>query len=136
MSTKPQKLKGRSITPRQRKLVALLPKVKDGTLTKKQAMEKAGYSKKSALQQSNTFGSLRNNARMQQALRDAGFDEVFIAQKIVHGATQLRPGKPQLGYIQTGAELLDVKPATKQINAEGSIDDLIKAQEGGSDASA
>jgi hypothetical protein len=60
-----------------------------------------------------TSASLRNNARMQESLRNAGLDEGVIATNIVNGIKQLRPGKPQLGYIMAGAEQFDVFPSKK-----------------------
>lgn len=124
-----QKLTKRGLTPRQKRLVPLLGKVSQGEMTKVNALRKAGYSEKSALQQSAVFGSIRNNGPMQQALRAVGFDEAFIATKIVTGAKLLRPGKPQLGYLQTGAELLSAFPPKTTIAADASIEDLIKSQE-------
>src|SRR5437763_1156577 len=76
---------GRKLNPRQRKLVTLLLDVELGKLTITEAMEKAGYAKSTAEQQSETLRNLRENSAMQQALRAAGFTEDVIARKVVEG---------------------------------------------------
>jgi hypothetical protein len=109
--------------------------VEDGEMTKKDAMLKAGYAESSANQQGVVFGSLRNNARMQEALRKAGFDEEYLAGGIVEGTATTWGEQAMADYrtravlYKLGAELLDVMPAQKNINAETSIANLIKAQE-------
>ena len=50
---------------------------------------------------------------MQDALRNAGFNEEFIAREIVGDLKKLRPGRPRLGYIEAGSRLLDVEPSKK-----------------------
>ena len=50
---------------------------------------------------------------MQDALRKAGVTEDFIAGNFKTGMSKLGPGRAQLGYLQTGAELLDSYPAKK-----------------------
>jgi hypothetical protein len=135
------------LTPKLRKLALLMPEVMEGKMTLKAAMLKAGYAESSSNQQSSALGALRNNTRMQEALRKAGFTEEFIAEKIMDGlkATRNAPAKDKESdeeiaeeipdhharhkFLQTGAEMLDAFPAKKNINADVDIADLIKAQE-------
>ncbi len=133
--------KGFNLTPRQRKLIPFLMEYEAGNITLTEAMKQAGYADSTAEQQSVTLKNLRENSAMQKALRDAGFNEETIAKKVVDGLESTRPividkeivdvpdADTQHKYLKTGAELLDAFPAKKNINAEVSIADLIKAQE-------
>ena len=69
-STKPQKL-----TAKQKKLIALMPKVELGKITVEKAMLKAGYAKSTARQQTDCLRNIRENSAMQDALRDVGVNE-------------------------------------------------------------
>ena len=71
MTTKKPKRKQR-LTPRQKKLIQQIPVIESGENTKIQAKGEAGYAESSALQQTEVFGGLRNNARAQDALRKVG----------------------------------------------------------------
>lgn len=126
-------MKKKGLTPRQKNLVKLMPQVEEGELTKKEAMMKAGYKESSATQQSVIFGGLRNNTRMQEALRKAGFTEDYLAEGVMDGTGATFKGLPDYKargvFYKLGAELLDAFPAQKNINAEASIADLIKSQE-------
>jgi hypothetical protein len=132
-----KKIRKQELTPRQRKLVKLEPKVKAGELTRMDAMRKAGYSEESSRQQANVYGALRNNTRMQEALRQAGFTEEYLATGVVDGTKATAPvGNKTVAdykargiYYKLGAELLDAFPATKTINTDVTIADLIKSQE-------
>ena len=66
---------------------------------------------------------------MQEALKAVGFTEAMIAEKIMEGIDSLKPSRPKLAYIETGARLLDAFPAEKHLVAETTVEDLIKAQE-------
>jgi len=103
----------RGLTPRQAKLAKMAPAIALGTISKQEAMLKAGYTPETAHQQSSVLGSLRTNTAMQAALRKAGFTEELIAESLMEGVNTLRAGRPKLGYIQAGAELLDVVPSQK-----------------------
>ncbi len=128
------------LTPKQKRLVQMLPKVQAGKMTKKAAIIAAGYSEKSANQQQRVLGSVRNNTVMQQALRAAGFDEEFIAASVMQGMRATDRGIPdphvRHKYLVTGAELLDTFPSKKVDVRDVTLDDLIKQQEGGNDGSA
>jgi hypothetical protein len=105
------------MTPKQRKLALLLPEVEDGKMTLKAAILKAGYAESTALQQERAVGSVRNNAKMQEALAKKGFNEDFIAGKIMEGVEARNKGTPdwnaQHKYLATGVELMDLFPAKK-----------------------
>jgi hypothetical protein len=123
--------KGRKqkLTPKLKKLALLMPSVIDGKITLKAAMLKAGYAESSAMQQSQAVGALRNNARMQEALRKAGFTEEVIAVNIMEGIGAERSYLIHEGddsrietapdydarhkFLRTGAEMLDAFPAKK-----------------------
>jgi hypothetical protein len=126
------------LTPRQKKLIALIPKVEAGEMTMKAALLKAGYSEESSDQQSTILGGLRRNARMQEALQKAGFTEEYLAKGVMEGTQATMPtstGRKHPDYkargifYKMGAELMDAFPAQKQISTTATIDDLIKAQE-------
>ena len=116
------------LTPKQKKLIALLPKVEAGEMTMKAAMIKAGYSEKTADQQQQVLGGLRTNTKMQEALDKVGVTEEKIATRIKRGMDTF--GNTAFNYTKLAAELRDAFPAKKQINADVSIEDLIKTQEG------
>lgn len=132
----------RKLTPRQKKLIPLLLEYEEGKLTLEEALKQAGYADSTAKQQSTVLSPLRNNSVMQAALDAAGFTEELIATKIVEGLKAKRPlviekeivyvedPDAQHKYLKTGAELKDAFPAKKQLNAEVTLDDLIKTQEG------
>ncbi|HEV7282314.1 MAG TPA: hypothetical protein VGN57_19080 [Pirellulaceae bacterium] len=132
------------LTPRQKKLISLMPKVESGELTMKQAMLQAGYAESTADQQSTILGGLRSNTKMQEALRKAGFTEQFLAEGIVEGAGATSIGErgehPDYRargiFYKLGAELLDAFPNKVNINADVTIEDLIKQQEADSPATA
>lgn len=116
--------KRKALTPKQKKLVKLLPKVAAGDMTMKAAMLKAGYAESSANEQSETLGSLGNQRRMQEALRNAGMTEEYIAKEIVKDTKKLSPGATRLGYLKASTELLDVIPSKKidgKMNVTGRI---------------
>ncbi len=122
-STKPG---SRKPTAKQKKLIALLPKVEAGEMTMQDAMLKAGYAETSAREQSAVLGSLGNNEAMQAALRKAGFTEDFLATGIVEGAQatgvsitgRLHPDFRARGiFFKLGAELLNTFPA-KRVQTE------------------
>ena len=125
---KPSPHKAKKLTPKQKKLVALLPAVATGDMTMEAALLKAGYSKSSARQQSDAIGNLRQNSVMQNALRDNGIDEKTVASKIKKGLDTFDKDT-MFKFTKLAAELLDAFPATKNINAEVGIDELIKGQE-------
>lgn len=117
------------LTPKQKKLLALLPSVATGDMTMEAAMLKAGYSKSTSEQQTQTLKNIRTNSVMQEALEKAGFTESFIAETLVKDIKLLRPGQARRAYLELGSKLKDAFPATKNINADVGIADLIKAQE-------
>lgn len=126
-----------NLTPRQKNLVALLPKVEGGEMSMKDAMIQAGYSETTANQQSTILGGLRSNTKMQEALKKAGFTEDRLAEGIVEGIGATEPTKrgeradyrTRGIYYKLGAELLDAYPAKKSIEASVGIDELINQQE-------
>ncbi len=130
MSKKKPSGKGsKKMTPKQKALVALMPIVESGQMTMKAAMLKAGYAESTAREQTTVMGQIGNNASMQAALRKVGFNEEFIAKQIADGARKLRHGRDKLGYLQTGAGLLNVEPPKKVISAQTDIESLINGQE-------
>lgn len=143
----------KKMTPKQKALVALMPEVESGRMTMKAAMLKAGYAESTANEQSVILGQIGNNAAMQKALRDNGFDESYLAQGILEGTKATEPGKKVTKddtgaliiedrpdhrargiFFKLGAELLNVEPPKHQINTDVTIDDMIAAQEGSSPA--
>jgi hypothetical protein len=54
---------------------------------------------------------------------------MYSGKRLMHGVEMLRPGRPKLSYIETGAKLLDAFPAEKHVVTETTIADLIKSQE-------
>ncbi len=121
MAPKKRKPSKRELSPRQKKLVRLLPDVHAGKKTKTQAMLEAGYAASSANQQSEVLGNIRNNTRMQDALRKAGFTEEFLAAKIMDGAEAYTKGmfgtqpdfRARAQVLKIGADMLDAFPAKK-----------------------
>ena len=86
-----------------RKYRKQIPAIVAGKKSKKQAMIDAGYAESSANQHAVTFGGVRTNSAMQQALRDAGFDEKMIAEKVAEGLEAerifvVRDGEDNCGY--------------------------------------
>jgi len=82
-----------------------------------------------AKQQSVTFGQIRSNSAMQNALRNAGFDETFLAKELTSDVKKLRPGQARKAYLELGSRLLDAMPAQKKINAAAEIEELLEATE-------
>lgn len=138
----------KGLTPQQKKLVLLMPSVNSGSMTLSEAMRKAGYAESTALQQSETMRNLRENSVMQDALRKKGFDEEFIAKKIMEGLEASKGYTIKVGaetvfeqtpdamarhkYLETGAKLLDVFPAAKvdtHLTVDDACDDAEKARE-------
>ena len=72
---KARKERKTSLTPKQRKLVALLPCVALGEISKETALKRAGYSDSTARQQTRMVNSVRKDSAMQLALRNAGVNE-------------------------------------------------------------
>lgn len=103
----------KNLTVKQRKLIEQIPAIVSGQRTESDAMRIAGYAESTVGQHSEVIGNDRVQAAMQTALRAAGFDELFIADKLLKGAKTLPPGREQLGYLEKGAELLDAVPAKK-----------------------
>lgn len=120
----------RKATPRQKKLVQLMPQVEAGVITMESAFKKAGYSDATAKQQSNTLGAIRKNTVMQEALNKAGVTEELIADQIRSGISSLKPGSQQLGYIQTAAELRDAFPSKKIDHTVTTVDEMLDQAEG------
>jgi hypothetical protein len=124
-----------NLTPRQKNLIELLPKVEAGEISMVEAMRQAGYAESTAQQQSTILGGLRNNTKMQEALQRAGFTEDYLATGIVEGTKAVAGENDKADFkargifYKLGAELLDAFPAKKNINADVSLDDLIKEQE-------
>lgn len=138
-----------NLTPRQKKLIELQPRVESGELTKQEAMLQAGYSEESARQQRNVYGALRSNTKMQKALKKAGFTEEYLAEGIVAGTQATEAGKrvqkeddgaytveerPDYKargiYYKLGAELLDAFPNKVNLNADVGIEALLDDAEG------
>lgn len=111
--------KTKRLTAKQKKLALLLVDVEAGRMTLTDAILQAGYSPETARQQQNAVGSLRNNEKIQAALRKAGVTEDVLAEKIAEGldATEGKLDKPDFNvrhkYVATGAELLDAFPSKK-----------------------
>jgi hypothetical protein len=105
------------LTPKQKKLVALLPKIESGEMTKTAAILQAGYTESSAREQSRVMGSIGNNAVMQAALRKAGVNEDLLSQSIREGLTADEKGTPDYRtrsvYVKIGADLLDAFPTQR-----------------------
>lgn len=113
------------LTPKQKKLVAQMPAIAAGEKTKKAALLDAGYSESTANQQARIFGEVRNNVRMQEALRKAGVTEEALAEAVKEGigATRLisinfrtheiPDFHARHSFVKTGAELLDAFPSKK-----------------------
>ncbi|PQO47398.1 hypothetical protein [Blastopirellula marina] len=129
------------LTPKQRKLVSLMPEVEAGRMTKQQAMLEAGYADSTAHQQSTILGGLRTNTKMQEALQKAGFTEEYLATGIVDGTMATRPSfygdkadyQARGVFYKLGAELMDAFPAKKTINAEVGVEQILDEVEGGAD---
>ncbi len=66
---------------------------------------------------------------MQEALRKSGFDENFLAEQITGDVKKLRPGQARKGYLELGSKLLDAMPATKNINQNVGIEELLDETE-------
>jgi hypothetical protein len=98
---------------KQRKWVRLQDKVARGEITQQEALLMAGYAQSTADQQSATIGRIRSNVSMQDALRNAGLDEEFIAEMLAEGLTELQHGPMKLAYTDRVASLLDVIPSRK-----------------------
>jgi hypothetical protein len=90
-----------------------MPLIATGQLSRVEAMRQAGYAESTARQQSEVLGSLRNQELLQEALRDAGLDETFIAETIAEGLDQLQPGPVKLAYLTLAIKLLDGFPPKK-----------------------
>jgi len=132
------------LTPKQRKLIELMPLVEDGKITQKEALLRAGYKESSAHQQSSVLGGLRTNTKMQEALEKVGFTEDYLAKGIVEGAAATEATKKVVEdedgnfsteeradyrtrgiYYKLGAELLDAFPAKKSIEAQVGVEALL-----------
>ena len=120
-------------TPKQKKLISLLPQVESGQMTLKAAMLMAGYKESVSNQQSSVLGQIRSNTKMQEALKEAGFTEEYLAGGIVEGTkakiSQMPDYNARAHYYKLGAELLDAFPAKKNINADVGIEELLDEQE-------
>ncbi|QDT46189.1 hypothetical protein Pan258_02060 [Symmachiella dynata] len=130
------------LTPKQKKLIQLLPLVEEGKITKMEAFKRAGYADSTAREQTTVLGQIGSNTKMQEALKKVGFTEEYLATGIVEG-TQAN-GNAQGGgrypdyktrshYYKLGAELLDAFPAKKTVNAEVGVEELLNSAEDGSD---
>ena len=133
-----------------------MPKVEAGEITQEEALKQAGYADSTARQQTTVLGSLRQNTKMQEALKKAGFTEDYLAEGIVQGTKAIdgsmkvvrvlvdaageqldeeieiraKPDYRARGiYYKLGAELMDAFPAKVNLNADVTVDDLIKEQE-------
>lgn len=104
--------RGKTLTARQKRLVPLLPAIAAGTITKKDALLKAGYSEGSSNQQQGPLGTVRIQTAMQKALKDAGVTEERIAKKIGKGMDSVFP-QVGLGFTKLAAELIDAFPSKK-----------------------
>ena len=144
MTSKKKPAKGKAkkpLTPKQKKLIALLPKVASGEMKTETAMKQAGYSETTAKQQSKVMGGVRKSSVMQEALRKAGVTEAMLARKIAKGLRATRffsanfklhevdDYNAQHNYVKTAAELLDAFPAKKSLTAEVSPEELLAQEE-------
>lgn len=118
------KAKSRQLNAKQRKFITLMPQIVAGKLSVEGALKKAGYSKATARQQSNTIKRIRINTAMQDALKKAGVNEAFLATKIFAGTN----GKEAFNYIKLAAELMDAFPSQK-IDADININEELNAAE-------
>lgn len=80
------------LTPRQRKLITLIPLVEASKLTMTEALKRAGYAESTASQQQSVLGSLRENVLMQAALEKAGFTKEYLATGIMEGTAAFGHG--------------------------------------------
>lgn len=105
------KKKPQRLTPKQKKLIKLLPKVELGELTLQNAMKEAGYADSTAREQSRVMGQVGNNAVMQDALRKAGVDEERLSKEIGKGLKTT--GHVKRSYVELGVKLLDAMPVQR-----------------------
>lgn len=105
------------LSPKQKKLISLLPLVEAGELTKTEALKRAGYADSTAREQQQVLGNLGNNKAMQEALRKEGVTEEAIAVGIREGLGAKEKGAPDFRarsiFVKIGAELLDAFPTKK-----------------------
>jgi hypothetical protein len=105
------------LTPKQKKLISLLPLVEAGEITKTEALKRAGYADSTAREQQQVLGNLGNNKAMQEALRKHGVTEETIASGIRDGLGAIEKGLPDFRarsiFVKIGAELLDAFPSQK-----------------------
>lgn len=121
------------LNPRQKKLIQLMPKVEAGEITQEEALKQAGYAASTARQQSTVLGGLRQNTKMQEALKKAGFTEDYLAEGIVEGTAAMQvsdrgthPDYRARGiFYKLGAELLDAFPNKLNLNADVGIEALL-----------
>lgn len=124
-SKKPSRKK--VLTPKQKKLVGLLPKVAAGDMNQAEAMERAGYSKSTARQQSKVMTAVRQSSVMQEALRKAGVTEERLAGVIDKGIR--KNDGYRYHYVKLGAELLDAFPAKKNLHGIVDPEELLNQAE-------
>ena len=108
--------KKQKLTPKQKRLIELLPLVEAGKMTRMEAMKRAGYADSTAREQSTVMGQIGNNGAMQAALRKVNVTEERLAGEI-DKELKKASGHVKKGYVELGTKLLDAMP-TQRHNVE------------------